>query len=201
MISGYFGLPGSGKTSFMTMIAQKELRRIQKGKSRYKYILTNYECKGCYRVDYHVLGRYDIRDALILLDEITQDADSRDFKTFSKQQKYFFAMHRHYKCDVIYFCQQYDGLDKKIRDQTQELWYVKKLGPWSIASRIFRVLEINELSYEIVQGYRFADIWEKLFSLFPFSIRILRFCFRPFWYKYFDSWQCDPLPDFKLERW
>ena len=40
MIVGYFGLPGSGKTTFLTRIAQKELRRIAKGKSKYERVYT-----------------------------------------------------------------------------------------------------------------------------------------------------------------
>lgn len=39
MVTGYFGLPGSGKTTFLSKIAQKELKRINKGKSPYERVL------------------------------------------------------------------------------------------------------------------------------------------------------------------
>lgn len=195
MISGYFGLPGAGKTSFLAKIAQQELRRIKKKKSRYKRVLANFECAGCYRLDFSDLGTYMIENSLILIDEITLEADSRDFKSFTKKLKYFFVMHRHYECDIIYFCQQYDGLDKKIRDLTKELWYVKKLGPLTVATRIYRILDIDDNTHDIVQGYRFPSIWENLFSIiFPPLFQIRRWCYRPRWYKYFDSWVRDPLP-------
>ena len=42
MVTGYFGLPGSGKTTFLTMIAQKELRLIKKGQSKYDRVYTNF---------------------------------------------------------------------------------------------------------------------------------------------------------------
>ena len=92
MIQGYFGLPGSGKTTFLTMLAQKELKKIRKNKSRYDKVLTNFYCDGCYKIDYKDLGHYSIENSLILLDEITLDADSRDFKQFDKYHKSFFVI-------------------------------------------------------------------------------------------------------------
>lgn len=202
MISGYFGLPGAGKTSFLAKIAQKEIRRIKRRRSPYKMVLSNFSCTGCYQLDFHDLGTYLVEDALILIDEITLEADSRDFKKFNQQLKYFFVMHRHYRCDIIYFCQQYDGLDKKIRDLTKELWYVKKVAWWTVATRIYRILDIDDLTHEIVQGYRFPGVWENLISLIcPPIMPIRRWCFRPRWYKYFDSWTRDELPEKTWERW
>lgn len=202
MISGYFGLPGAGKTSFLAKIAQQELRRIKNGRSKYVRVLCNFDCKGCHKLNFKDLGVYQIDHSLILIDEITLEADSRDFKTFNKQLKTFFVMHRHYHCDIVYFCQQYDGLDKKIRDLTAELWYVKKLTWWTVATRIYRILDIDENSHEIVQGYRFPCIWENLISLIlPPLFPIRRWCFRPVWYKYFDSWVTEPLPEKEFEMW
>lgn len=82
MITGYFGVPGCGKSTFLAMLATKELLKIRKGKSKYKYVLTNFPVHGCKCVRLEDLGRFDIHDSLILFDEITLDADSRDFKTF-----------------------------------------------------------------------------------------------------------------------
>ena len=90
MVKGYFGLPGSGKSTFLTMIAQKELKRIRRGKSAYKHVLTNFYCEGCCIIDYSQLGLYDLSHSLILLDEITLDAESRDFKLFNSKKKRFF---------------------------------------------------------------------------------------------------------------
>lgn len=195
MIQGYFGLPGSGKTTFLTMIAQKELKKIKKNKSNYDKVLTNFYCDGCYKIDYKDLGHYSIEHSLILLDEITLDADSRDFKQFDKFHKSFFLLHRHYNCDVIYFTQQYDGVDKKIRDITSSLYRVKKVAFISIATQIYRCLDINEQTKEIVQGYRFPNIIERLF------FRVHRYCLRPIYYKYFDSWERPDLEDYEYSVW
>ena len=197
MVNGYFGLPGSGKSTFLTRIAQKELKRIYKGKSKYKHILTNFYCEGCERIDYRDLGHYDISDSLILLDEITLDADSRNFKQFDEAHKHFFLMHRHYNCDVIYFTQQYDGVDKKIRDITSNLYFVKKRLMFTVASKIWRTLDINELTKEIVQGYRFSNWFERWFLTGTHQI-----CYRPKWYKYFDSWdKPQNEPEYTYQKW
>lgn len=184
MVIGYFGLPGSGKTTFLTRIAQKELKKMNKGKSTYNHVLTNFYCDGCEKINYTELGNYDIENSLILLDEITLDADSRNFKQFDQSHKEFFLLHRHYNCTIIYFTQQYDGVDKKIRDITSSLFFVKKRLCWSVATRIYRTLDIVELTKEIVQGYRFPNWFESLFAKDVHQI-----CYRPHWYKFFDSWE------------
>lgn len=195
MITGYFGLPGSGKSTFLTALAQKELRRIRRGKSPYKHVLTNFYCEGCELIEYQDLGHYDISDAYILLDEITLDADSRNFKQFDEWHKSFFLLHRHYNCQIVYFTQQYDGVDKKIRDLTHDLYFVRKLGPFSCARRIWRVLDINEQTKEIVQGYRFSNLFEIIFS------HPRKWCFRPRWYKFFDSFERPLLPEYPFRKW
>lgn len=187
MIQGYFGLPGSGKTTYLTMIAQRELRRIRKGKSKYKRVLTNFYCGGCDRLDPLQLSSERPCDSLVLIDEITLLFDSRDFKKFNLY-KDFFIYHRHANNDIIYFCQQWDGVDKKIRDMTVCLFRVKRIGPFSCATLIYRIFEIDKDRHEVVFGYRFPTLFEKLF---PF-IKTIYWCFRPLYYKYFDSYE---LPD------
>lgn len=187
MVSGYFGLPGCGKTTFLAKMATQELRRIRHGKSKYNKVLTNFYCVGCYKFDFKQLGSYLIEDALILIDEITLYADSRDFKTFSHKIKEFFLMHRHYNNDIVYFTQHYNNVDKKIRDITFELWFVStgRFLPISKAKRIFRTLDICEQTHEIVNGYRFAKFMDLIFG------KCTKRCFRPRWYKYFDSFEAD----------
>ena len=89
MISCYFGSPGCGKSSILTLIAQTELKRIKKGKSKYKHVYTNFPCSNCEKIDFFNLGNSYYHDALIILDEVTLSADSRDWKNLSKQQKEF----------------------------------------------------------------------------------------------------------------
>ena len=194
MVTGYFGVPGCGKTTILTAIAQKELRKIEKGKSNYKHVLTNFYCEGCERINFLDLSSYFITDSLILLDEITLDADSRDFKQFSQGLKDFFVLHRHLYNDIIYFCQDFSRVDKTIRNVTYDLWYVSKtvvpfFNRWSVAKQIYRNIDINEYSSELVLGYRFAKLSEVIFG------RPKKLFYRPAWYSYFDSFDTMGLED------
>ena len=198
MVTGYFGLPGSGKTTFLTMIAQKELKLIKKGQSKYDRVFTNFYCEGCYQLKWSDLGTKLLEYSLILIDEITLFADSRDFKSFPFQIKEFFILHRHYHCDIIYFTQHYNNVDKKIRDLTYDLYFVRPfLRVFSKATRIFRTLDIQEQTHEIVNGYRFSTFLDMIFAG-----RTVQMCFRPRWYKYFDSFECNRnLPPVALNKW
>lgn len=189
MITCYFGVPGCGKTTILARIAIRELKRMKRGKSPYKHVLTNFYCQGTEKVTFAELGTRLITDSLILLDEITLDSDSREFKTFSKGHKDFFTLHRHLHNDIVVFCQDYSRMDKTIRNNVYDLWYVTKpilplLNEFSVAKRIYRNIAINEQSSELTLGYRFATFMEAFFA--PCK----KFVFRRPYYKYFDSFDC-----------
>lgn len=196
MITCFFGLPGCGKSTLLAKIATKELKRIHKGKSRYRRVLSNYYIKGCQKLVFSELGRVDMSESLILIDEISLDADSRDYKEFSKHFKQFFILHRHYGTDIIYATQQYDGVDRKIRELTHNLYYMKKIGPITYATTIFRKITISEDS-EIKMGYVFPSLMKILTDLKNTMI----FCWRPRYYKYFDSFDAPELPEKEFETY
>ena len=187
MITGYFGVPGVGKTTILTKIAMKELNRIAKGKSKYTAVYTNFECAGCYKISFADLENYKIYRGLILLDELMLDADNRNFKSFPLGIRDFLTLHRKLFCDIVYVTQAYDKVDTKIRALTQDLWYMERsvvplLAEFTVARRIFRTISITELNGELVMGYRFANFIEKLFT----SNRQILFR-RPL-YKFFNSY-------------
>lgn len=185
MITCVFGLPGQGKSTYMAYLAKQALT-TRKGKKRYDKVYCNFNMMGCYKLDYEDLGKYNFENSLILLDEMMNEADSRDFKKFDAYKKYFFSNHRHYGLDIIYFTQAWDDVDKKIRNNTQELYYIKKLGWWSFIIPIKQLLTIDDLTHQIVTGYKLRGL--------AFASVI----FRPFYYKWFDSYerkQLDPLED------
>ena len=124
MIKGYFGTPGVGKTTTLVKIARKEQRRIIK---RYKNIYTvNVDIKGCTRITKEDFEKYKFENALILWDEITLDYDNRDFKNFSKKAKESWLLHRHMGLDIIYVTQNFENVDKKIRDITDTVYLVER---------------------------------------------------------------------------
>lgn len=189
MIIGIFGLPGQGKSTFLTKCAHKCLRgKSFMGIPAHQNVFTNFECTGCYKLDFDKLGVYCFEDALILIDEIMLLADSRDFKTFPARLKYFMSHHRHYHCDVIWCSQYWDDCDKKIRVLTDHYYLMQKYGSFTVVKPIQRYLGTE--GGKMVDDYRTAP---------PIS---WRFCYRPRWYKYFDSFTVKELPPIpNLEMW
>ena len=187
VIKCYFGVPGCGKTTQLTKIAIKELKKRALFRSKYKNIYTiNFQCSGCIPITWDDLAKYKFYDSLILIDEITMDADNRKFKTFTDEHRDFFLLHRHLGLDIIYATQNYENVDKKIRDITSDLWYMSKsvvplLRNFTTSKKIYRKININEHTSELTLGYRFCNFIESLFA------RNFEITFRPFTYKYFDS--------------
>lgn len=165
MISGVFGLPGAGKSVFLAKCVDRAL----KGKSlmiggnylhygKYDYVLTNFYCQGCYRFDFEQLGKVDFHDCLFLCDEISLLADARNFKTFSEDAKFFFSQHRKGGNTFIWCSQSYDDVDKRIRNLTDNYYYIRPSSLFS--DRFSTVIPITPY-FDIEQGrpttgYQFA---------------------------------------------
>lgn len=186
MITCYFGVPGVGKTTLLTKLAVKAIKRMNKGKGPYENVYTNFYCKGARRIDFNDLKTFKVTNSLILLDEITMDADNRDFKNFPDEIRDFFILHRHLHNDIIYATQGYDAVDKKIRLLTQELWYMQRsvipfLSSLTTAKRIYRTIDINEHTSELTLGYRFCNFVESMCT------SNFQTVWRRRYYKYFDS--------------
>ena len=203
MVTGFFGTPGVGKSTLLVKIARQELKRIKKGKSPYKHVLTNFPVQDCEMITFNDLGKYEIENSLILFDEISMDADSREFKTFPKSVRNFFILHRHCNNKIVYATQDFEKVDKTIRALTFDLWYLSCpvfpiLRNFTVAKRIYRNININEFTSDLTMGYRFAKMAEIIFSHCKLTV------WRPKYYKYFDSYdklQLKGLPPFNFEKW
>lgn len=181
MIKGYFGVPGCGKSTTL-------VKEYRKNRRKYKHIYTvNLEIKGVEQITKEDFEKYKFPDSLILWDEITIDYDNRAFKSFSKEAKEAWLLHRHFGTDIIYATQNYENVDKKIRDLTLELWYMQKSVVWFLrglttCKRIYRNININENTADLTLGYRFCNFIESLF------VSNFKTIWRRRYYKYFDSW-------------
>ena len=186
MITGYFGLPGCGKSTFLAKFARQYINQGYP-----VYVLAESPVDGCYLIHWQDIGRYDMSDSVILIDEVSLYADNRDYREFTRILKQFFVLHRHYHCDIIWFTQQYDGVDRKIRELTTCLYYVRSAGRLSYAVRIDRFIHVEKEQKEICVGYKISGIFRVLFGWLNHSIQL---CYRPRYYRYFDSYKSPRLP-------
>lgn len=183
----YFGLPGCGKTTLLTKLAYDASRQ-----DKYDNIYCNVKISvpGVTYISNDCIGKYKLANGLVLIDEATLFADSRDFKGFSKEKIEYFLEHRHFNVDIILFTQQWDGVDRKIRVITDRVYYVYKgllFGHWF--TKYYRIpygiiipdkhSQGDKLG-DIVQGYSKPNILIRLFS---------PVIYRPKYYKYFNSWE------------
>lgn len=196
-VSLYFGLPGCGKTTFLAMLA---LKAVKGGKYENVYSNVPLNIPGVTLIDNDCIGKFALFNSLVLIDEATLFADSRAHKEFSKGKMEFFLLHRHYNCDIVLFTQQWDGVDRKIRVITDRVYYIYKgvlTRNWiSSCYRIPYGIIIPDPKKggdklgEIVQGYARPPFYIRLFA---------KRIYRPRYYKYFDSWELDPLPALPAE--
>lgn len=165
MISGVFGLPGSGKSVFLGRCAQNALAGkptiiggILLHYGNYDAVLTNFYCSGCKKFNFDELGKIDFKNCLFLCDEISLLADSRNFKSFSEDAKFFFSQHRKGGNTFIYCSQNYDDCDKRIRLLTDNFYHIRPSR--FFGSKMSTVIPIhpyfNIESGKPTTGYRFA---------------------------------------------
>lgn len=195
-VSRYFGLPGSGKTTVLTQLAIDGVRS-----KKYKNVYGNVHLNipGYTYIPFDFFGKFDLVDCLLLIDEATIECGDRDYKSFPKEKLARFMLHRHDNMDIALFSQSADGMDKKIRDITDRMYYIKKgliTGHWisTVYKVPYKVMwpdgENNggENVGRILMGYVKPSFLE-----FVFARRV----YRPSLYPYFDSWErtpLDPLP-------
>lgn len=191
-VSLTFGLPGAGKT---TIMVADILKARKSGRYDNIYCNVHVQIPGVTYIDNQCVGQYELCDCAVFIDEATLFADNRDFKNFSKGRISYFLEHRHRRSDIFLYTQQWNGVDLKIRVITDRVYYIYKtriLGHW--ISKCYRIpygiiipdpkKGADKLG-EIVQGYCKPPLLTRLFC---------RRIWRPKFYKYFDSWEYDPLP-------
>lgn len=156
MVSGVFGLTGAGKSTFLAWCADRAQRdkRLRIGFQRaggvdlsdvrhYDRIYSNFPLLGCYPLDWDSLGVWDYRDCLILIDEIMMLADSRAWKTYPENVKYFFSHHRHYNTDVVFCSQSYKDCDIRIRNLAAQYLYIRAVGAFTEVVPVHHLMDVR----------------------------------------------------------
>ena len=180
----YFGVPGSGKTTYAAWLT----RRFSK---RGGTVYSNVPIKGALQLDPVAdIGKVLVSNGHIIIDEAGVEYNNRDFKTFPKEATYFFKHHRHYKTTVHLFSQGYNDMDKKLRTLATSLYVIKKsMIPFCIRKyEISKRIGINDMT---------KDICDEYFKR-PFSSRLV---FTPTLWDMFDTYSTRELPDKEWSKW
>lgn len=128
----YFGLPGAGKTTLLAAHALKYSKR--KNFNVYSNVPLN--IAKVIPIENEMIGKFNLHDGIILIDEGTLFADSRKFKTFSEDLVKFFCLHRHYRLSIEIFLQNYNRTDLTIRMLADKVYWIRKFGGFTFAVNI-----------------------------------------------------------------
>ncbi len=179
VLNVYFGVPGSGKTTFaayLTKNAMKEshviswarkhpnrltnwlLNKTQLFKRRLA-VWSNVPITGAYSLDPQKdIGKYMIESGKVIIDEAGIEYNNRNFKSFPQEAVYWYKYHRHYGCSVDVFSQSYEDMDITLRRLAQNYYVVKKsmIPYFVVCKRIRRKVGIDDQTHQIIDHYRFG---------------------------------------------
>ena len=187
MIRYFVGVPGSGKTTLACRLLKKNIHPfIKLKKNNYHYNFCNFDCKIANVIDLSLLSTQKLPHySYLALDESGIEFNARGFKTLPIGFIEFFKMHRHEHCDVDIFSQTWDDTDKQIRDLASEIWLLKKVGPLTYARCVYKRVGIDDVTKQLQYQHFFRSVF---MQLLPFMPKQFIFCWRPAYYKYFDSY-------------
>lgn len=212
VLNVYFGVPGSGKTTFAAHLTKwalhesgiirwcrkhdNALSRIILKSGYFKRridVYSNVPITGAYQLNAKDdIGNFMIEDAKIIIDEAGIEYNNRSYKTFPQEAIYFYKYHRHYKTSVDVFSQSFDDMDVTLRRLAQNFYVVRKsLVPFCVvARRIRRKVGVDDTTKQI------AD----LYSMGLPILDTKRIFSPPLW-KMFNSYSRKELPHKDFPMW
>ena len=212
VLNVYFGVPGSGKTTFAAHLTKWALHEniIIRLCRKYDNFITRFILKtpylkrridvysnvpitGAYQLDAkNDIGNYMIEDAKIIIDEAGIEYNNRNYKSFPQDAIYFYKYHRHYQTSVDVFSQSFEDMDVTLRRLAQNFYVVRKsLVPFCVvARRIRRKVGVDEQTKQI------ADLYSMGVPVFD-TKRI----FSPPLWKMFNSYSRKDLPTKNWKVW
>lgn len=208
----YFGVPGSGKTTYAAYLARQARREslviklCKKFPCRYtRWILNGKHWKRAFPVWSNVpiagtyqlnarddIGKYMIQDGKLIIDEAGIEFNNRNYKTFPQLAVKFFKYHRHYGVSVDVFSQSFEDMDVTLRRLAQNFYVVRKslIPRFVVIKRIKRKVGIDENSHQLVDAYSFG-----------LPILDTKWIYCPPLWKLFNSYECEKLTDKDWKLW
>lgn len=170
-----FGKKGSGKTTTLTKIALKELKRKRK-------VYSTVEIPSTYLFNTDDIGTMTFEpNSTVLIDEVGMIWDNRDFKNFKPAVRDFFKYQRQYKLKIYLFSQTFD-IDLKLRNLTDEMYLLSNcFRVFSVARRISKKITIKECS----DG---TSTLSDTYEFYPLLFGGLKFTFIPRYTSFYKSY-------------
>lgn len=170
-----FGKKGSGKTTTLTKIALKELKKKRK-------VYSTVEIPSTFLFDTNDIGTMTFEpNSTVLIDEVGMIWDNRDFKNFKPQVRDFFKYQRQYKLKIYLFSQTFD-IDLKLRNLTDEMYLLSNcLRVFSVARRISKKITIKECA----DG---TSTLSDTYEFYPLLFGGLKFTFIPRYTSFYKSY-------------
>lgn len=128
---------------------------------------------------------------MMIIDESSVAADNRDWANFTKPKLIATVLHGHFNADLYFFSQDPKGIDRKIQSCREKIYWIRKIGQFSIAVNLPLVISIDE-NQQPVYGVRKPGLIEILTS---------QKCYRPHYYHMHDSYWKPELPRKEFEKW
>lgn len=212
VLNVYFGVPGSGKTTFAAYLTKWALHENALIRFCRKYpnrltdlllnsrylkrridVFSNVPITGAYQLSAKEdIGHFMIENAKIIIDEAGIEYNNRNYKTFSQEAIYFYKYHRHYKTSVDIFSQSYEDMDVTLRRLAQNFYVVRRsLVPFCVVARkIRRKVGVDEHTKQIM-------------DLYAMGIPIIdtKRIFAPSLWKLFNSYSRKELPKKDWDIW
>ena len=213
VLNVYFGVPGSGKTTYAAYLTRQCLKeswvirlcrrwpenklckRVIEGKyfRRPLSVFSNVPITGAYKLDPQKdIGHYMISDGKVIVDEAGIEYNNRFFKSFPPEAIYFYKYHRHYQTSVDVFSQSYDDMDVTLRRLAQAYYIVRRsLVPFCVTTRLIRRrVGVDDNTHQI------GDLYAMGYPVFD-----TRRVFSPPLWKMFNSYSRKELPAKEWEKW
>lgn len=186
LINYIFGSPGAGKSTVLAMICKYYTK---KGIQCY----SNTPIDGAILIDDTDIGYFSFSGGVLLLDEMGVVYNNRLFKggLLSDQKRlYYWKRIRHDHVKAVYLASQsWSDVDKKLRDLSTSYYLLKRLPlGLTVIKPIYKKVDIDEVTHEPADFF-VMDLF------FNWSI-----CFRPLYYKMFDSYEMEYLPPYPAAK-
>lgn len=144
--------PGGGKTTMGADITRKGLKDNKK-------VFSNKPIVGANRFEIQDLGKYEIRDCILIIDEAGSDLSNRNWQNnLTLKQITILKLHRHLNIDIWLFSQAHGDVDNKFRELTTGLYMLKKsIIPFRIVARAIKK-EVDLINGQIVEFFKWDSI-------------------------------------------